>query len=87
MCRQVIVCPPAGVTISRALRDCSTVTGANPRVVRRDQEESPSDPLKDNELAPSLANGLIPSLIAWTEPELPGNAAPVSTNPHLWQIS
>src|SRR5512135_3011466 len=59
-------------------RDCSTVTGANPRIVRREQEESTPDPLNDDELAPNSANGSIPSLIAWTEPKPPGNAAPVS---------
>jgi hypothetical protein len=31
--------------------------------VRREQEESTSDPLKDDELAPNPANGSIPSLI------------------------
>src|SRR5512135_1630615 len=59
-------------------RDCSTVTGANPRIARREQEESTSDPLKDDELAPNSANGSIPSLIAWTELKPPGNAATVS---------
>src|SRR5512142_1526046 len=60
-------------------RDCSTVTWANPRIVRREQEESTSDPLKDDELAPNSARGSIPSRIAWTEPKPPGNAATVSS--------
>src|SRR5271157_4612113 len=62
-----------------SFRVCSTVTGANPRIVRREQEESTSDPLNDDELAPNSANGSIPSLIAWTEPKPPGNAAAVSS--------
>src|SRR5512135_2021312 len=59
-------------------RDCSTVTGANPRIVRREQEESTPDPLNDGELAPDSTNGSIPSRIAWTEPIPPGNATTVS---------
>jgi len=43
--------------------DCSTVPGANPRIARRELEESTSDPLNDDELAPNSANGSIPSLI------------------------
>ena len=70
--------PQVARTISANFRDCSTDTGANPRIVRREQEESTSDPLTDDELAPNSANGSIPSRIAWTEPIPPGNAATVS---------
>ena len=64
--------------IEHTKRDCSTVTGANPRIVRREQEGSTSDPLNDDESAPNSANGSIPSMIAWIEPKPPGNAATVS---------
>ena len=66
-------------------RDCSTVTGANPRIVRREQEGSTSDPLNDDESAPNAANGSIPRLIARTEPKPPDNAATVSK--YLWLFS
>ena len=56
--------PPAGRDFTCKIRDCSMVTGANPRIARREQEELTSDPLKDDELAPNSANGSIPSLIA-----------------------
>jgi hypothetical protein len=36
------------------------VTGANPRIVRRAQEGSTSDPLNDAELAPQLDERLDP---------------------------
>src|SRR5512142_2464741 len=54
------------------------VTGVDLRVARQGQGESTRDPLHDSELAPNSANGSIPSLIAWTVPKPPGNAATVS---------
>src|SRR5512135_2723424 len=60
------------------IRDCSTVPGADSRIARQGQGESTRDPLHDSELAPDSANGSIPSLIAWTVPKPPGNAATVS---------
>ena len=62
----------------REIRDCSTVTGADLRVARQGQGESTRDLLHDSEWAPNSANGSIPSLIAWTVPKPPGNAAIVS---------
>jgi hypothetical protein len=61
-------------------RDCSSVTGADLRIARQEQGGSTQDPLNDSELAPNSANGSIPSLIAWTVPKPPGNAATVSEN-------
>ncbi|MBV8231712.1 MAG: helix-turn-helix domain-containing protein, partial [Planctomycetaceae bacterium] len=55
------------------LGDSSTDTGANPRIVQREQGESTSDPPNDAELPPNSANGSIPSPIAWTEPKPPDN--------------
>ena len=67
--------------LTRRFRDCSSVTGADLRIARQEQGESTRDPLNDSELAPNSANGSIPSLIAWTVPKPPGNAATVSQFP------
>ena len=64
---------------AREFRDCSIVTGADSKIARQEQGESTWDPLNASELAPSSANGLIPSLIAWAKSQPPGNDAIVST--------
>ena len=63
---QYLACLPPrnGVTIKGIISTCTTVTGANPRIARRKQEESTSDPLPTPRLAPNAAHGPIPSLIA-----------------------
>src|SRR5271166_5715939 len=68
-------------------RDCSIVTGADSKIARQEQGESTWDPLNASELAPSSANGLIPSLIAWAKSQPPGNDAIVSINPRDFHSS
>jgi len=58
---------------SKKIKDCSRVIGADLRIARQGQGGSTRDPLHDSELALDSANGLIPSLIAWTVPRPPGN--------------
>ena len=63
--------------------DCSIATGADSKIARQEQGESTWDPLNASELAPSSANGLIPSLIAWAKSQPPGNVAIVSINGYI----
>jgi hypothetical protein len=45
---------------AKIFRDCCTVSEANPRIARREPEESTSDPLNDDELVPYLGERLDP---------------------------